>query len=446
MVFPKHSSPIGSKGTFKGFATELAPNIEDLNKCVHCGFCLQVCPTYLETGHEAESPRGRLALMKAVSDGRLEVTDTVLSHWDSCLQCRACEVACPSGVPYGSLMEATQASVVKRHRKNPVRWLARQIGYRLILSSPRSIRVLGRVLRAYRGSILQRFMRTSRLIMLLPGNAKELDKSIPRIGEKFFLADGTIRHASGVKRAKAAMLAGCVMTVTHGAALDSAVRVLQRNGVEVHLVADQGCCGALNVHSGEKKSGLDMAIRNIDAFLRIEPDVIITASAGCGAMMKEYGELLADHPEYNRKAAKVSSLTKDIHEFLASISIKQPASPLGYTVTYQDACHMAHVQRIKDAPRLLLDSIPEMRRVEMKESDMCCGSAGTYSITQRSMSSRLGRRKARNIIASGADMVVTGNPGCAIQMENWLRELKSDIKVGYVAELLEEAYSQDEKK
>lgn len=438
-----HQHPVAAPGTFPGFFGPDAPSDEDLYKCVHCGFCLNACPTYLETGLEMESPRGRLTLMKGVSEGRLAMTETVVGHWDLCLQCRACEVACPSGVPYGRLMEATRAQVESQFKRPFKERLGRKVGYNSVLTSPTRLRWVGRAAKLYRKSGAQSVARKTGLLGILPGDSEHLDESLPELSDRFFLADGRVVPAKGERRAKVALLAGCVMTLTHAPALDATVRVLSRNGVEVHVSAGQGCCGALNAHAGELESARKMARRNIDSFLTALPDAVIVASAGCGSTMKEYAELLHHDPVYREKAEHVASLTRDIHEFLVELGMRKPQASLDYTVTYQDACHLANAQRITSAPREVLDAIPGLKRVEMPESAVCCGSAGTYSITQKEMSRRLGDRKAANIGTTGAQIVATGNPGCALQMTSALKRSGSGTRVKYVVELLDEAYSKE---
>jgi glycolate oxidase iron-sulfur subunit len=428
----------------RGFSGPDAPRQEDLYKCVHCGFCLSACPTYLETGLEAESPRGRIALMKAVNEGRLEINDSVVGHWDLCLQCRACEVACPSGVPYGRLMEATRSEVERNYKRPLKSRIARSVGYNRVLKSPALLRTIGRATKLYNASGMRTLARGTGFLKLLPGGIESLDKNMPDLRGGIFKADGRVVPAQGVQRARVAMLAGCVMTLMHAPALEAAVRVLSRNGVEVHLTRDQGCCGALNAHAGELESAREMARRNIDSFLSSEPDAIVVASAGCGSTMKEYDDLFRSDPEYMEKAGRVSSLTRDIHEFLAELPLIPPKGRVDYTVTYQDACHLASAQRITAAPRKLLDAIQGLKRVEMAESSLCCGSAGTYSISEQEMSSRLGRRKATNVVNTGAQVVATGNPGCALQMTNYLRDAGSPAKVRYVVQLLDEAYAAGE--
>ncbi len=448
--------PVGPAGTFPGFFGPHAPQESDLYKCVHCGFCLQACPTYLETGLEAESPRGRIALMKAVNEGRLDMTPTVIGHWDMCLQCRACELACPSGVEYGKIMEATRAQVEQQTKRPIIERTARSIGYKTLLASPVKLRMAGTALKLYKKTGVRAIARSTGLLKLLPGDAVMADEYLPELSKKFFVAKGQVYAARGVRKAKVAMLAGCVMALTHAETLEATVRVLTRNGLEVRLTGGQGCCGALNTHAGEPDSAIEMAKKNIDSFLSMNPDAIVSASAGCGAAMKDYAELLRDEGEYAERAGRVAALTRDIHELLVEYDFEAPTGRLDITVTYQDPCHLLNAQRITDAPRQILNSIPGLELVELGEPAICCGSAGTYSLTQREMSARLGKRKARNVIATGAEIVATGNPGCAMQLDFALNQITSDesqtdsatqgqsertVKVRYVVDLLDAAYA-----
>ena len=438
---------VGPAGTFPGFSGPHTPQDSDLYKCVHCGFCLQACPTYLETGLESESPRGRIALMKAVNEGRLDMSPSVVGHWDLCLQCRACELACPSGVEYGKLMEATRAQVEQHTKRSFTERTARSVGYKTLLPSPMKLRMAGNALKFYKKSGMRTIARGTGLLKLLPGDAELADSYLPDLSKNFFVAKGQVHSAKGVRKAKVAMLAGCVMALTHAESLEATVRVLTRNGIEVHLTGGQGCCGALNTHSGEPDSAIEMAKKNIDSFLSVSPDAIVSASAGCGAAMKDYGELLANEPDYTDKAEQVSELTKDIHELLVEYEFEAPTKPLDITVTYQDPCHLINVQRITDAPRTILNSIPGLNLIDLGEAALCCGSAGTYSITQREMSAQLGKRKARNVVATGAEIVATGNPGCAMQLDFALTQVADEdstdrtIKVRYVVDLLDQAYA-----
>ena len=420
-------------------------NPDDLYKCVHCGFCLSACPTYLETGLETESPRGRIALMKEAHQGKVDLNHTVVSHWDSCIQCRACETACPSNVPYSRLMEETRHQVNMHYRRPLLRRLANAAGYRLLLNSPKSLRSLGTALKLYSRTGLQKVIRTSRILRLFPG-VMAAEASLPHFSKSSFKSEGQIFPAYNEKRARVALLAGCVMPTVHADAMHSVVRVLQHNGIEVCVPEGQGCCGALNIHAGETKVAQDMMSKNIKAFSSADFDAVVTASAGCGAALKEYGELMKGQLELQDDAASVAEKVRDIHEFLEQLPMKKPKGRLDRRVVYQDACHLLHAQRITKAPRKILDSISGLERHELEEREICCGSGGAYSLHEPEMSQRLGRRKAKNVINSGAEIVTTGNPGCAMQMQTHLAKLGSNIEVRYVSELLDEAYALEHEK
>ena len=413
---------------------------EDLYRCVHCGLCLNVCPTYLETGLETESPRGRIALMKGVREGRVETNKRVVSHWDLCLGCRACEAVCPSGVPYGRLIEGVREDMTE---KGAVSWRQRLVSTVLLRGLlPRlwALRSLVWMLRWYQRLGIQSVVRGSRVLKVLPGSVDRLEGQLPRMTARFFSASTRVYPAIGTKRMRVGLLAGCVMPLVHGPTMEAAVRVLQRNGCEVVAPPSQGCCGALNLHSGEAASARRMARRNIDAFLSADVERVVVASAGCGSAMKEYGHLLKDDGEYAEKAEKLAGMTVDVTEFLASFPLERPDGRLDIRVTYQDACHLVHAQRIADAPRKVLQSIPGLELVEMEDASRCCGAAGVYTITQRGMSGRLLESKMRDVLATGAEVVATANPGCALQMEAGLRLAGSDGRVCHVVDLLDEAY------
>ena len=385
--------------------------------------------------------------MKAVNEGRLDMSPSVVGHWDLCLQCRACELACPSGVEYGKLMEATRSQVEQHTKRSFTERTARSVGYNTILPSPTKLRMAGTALKFYKKSGMRTIARGSGLLKLMPGDAELADAYLPDLSKNFFVAKGQVHAAQGTRKAKVAMLAGCVMALTHAETLEATVRVLTRNGIEVHVTGGQGCCGALNTHSGEPDSAIEMAKKNIDSFLSVNPDAIVSASAGCGAAMKDYDELLANESGYSDKANQVAELTKDVHELLVEYGFEAPKKSLDVKVTYQHPCHLINVQRITDAPRAILNSIPGLKLIALEEPGLCCGSAGTYSITQREMSARLGKRKARNVIATGADIVATGNPGCAMQLDFSLTQVADEnstqrtTKVRYVVDLLDEAYA-----
>ena len=400
-----------------GFASPDGPREEDMYKCVHCGFCLQACPTYLETGLETESPRGRIALMKAVNEGRIGITPDVYRHWDLCIQCRACEVACPSGVPYGNLIEATMSEVEPRRKKG---FFPGQLGS-LVLNSviPKQgrLKLVASLLRLYQWSGMQTAIRKTKVLSALAPGLAELEMSAPTVSKRRFRARGQVVPAKGELRARVAILSGCVMPLMHGPEMDAAVRVLTRNGCEVEVTEGQGCCGAIHSHVGDLERARELARRNIVAFEARGVDAVIVASAGCGARMKEYDHLLEDDQDYAERAAKFSAKVKDIHEYLVDLPFTPPTGRVEKRVTYQDSCHLANAQRITDAPRTILTSIPGVELVEMERSDVCCGAGGTYTITEREFSLRVLDSKMRNVGRTYADVLATANPGCVLQLQ-----------------------------
>ena len=422
--------------TNKGFITDDAPSEDDLYKCVQCGFCLNACPTYLETGLEAESPRGRLTLMKAVNEGRVDMTPTVTRHFDLCLQCRACEVACPSGVPYGRIMMATRAEMKSRVKRPMRERFAREIGFNRLLPKLKLMRTFGKITRFYQRSGLRDATKKVGVMKILPKRYEYLDEAMPLMQDEFFVVDGRVLKPHGAIKARVSLLGGCVMSMMHADTMEATLRVLVHNGFEVHLPAEQGCCGSLNMYAGERATAQKMASNNVSALLSMDPDAVVSSSAGCGSTMKEYGELL----DNDERAERLARKTRDIHELLVEYGFKLPTGRINAKVVFQDPCHLLSTQRISDAPRQIIRSIPGINLVDMAEPTVCCGSAGTYSITQRDMSMRLADRKSENILASGASYVATGNPGCALQLTNALGRAKSDVKVKYVVDLLDQAY------
>ncbi len=303
-------SPAGATSTRSGFTTAEAPREEDLYKCVHCGFCLNACPTYLATGLESESPRGRIAMMKAVNEGRLEIGPSVIPSWELCLQCRACEDACPSNVPFGRLMESVRLEIKPAARRPRHARFARRVGFGILLQRPRLLRAYATGIKLYQRSGIRSVVRATGILRLLPGNQVALDRYLPELRTKFFAASNqTATPLASERKAKVALLAGCVMPLMHGPTMEAAMRVLRRNGIEVIVPQGQACCGALNVHAGERETAREMARRNIDSFLDLDIDAVITASGGCGTQMKDYGELLAGVRDYAVKAVRLAGMT-----------------------------------------------------------------------------------------------------------------------------------------
>ena len=438
-VTPNTMSKLGP-----GFEGIDLPTEEDLYSCVHCGLCLSSCPTYAELDLETESPRGRIALMKAVSEGRLGISDRVVSHWEMCLQCRACEAVCPSGVPFGRLMEHTRSQVRQHHRESWRLRLVKALLLRGALPHPWRLKLGVRLLWIYQRWGFRALLRLSRLMNLLPGQIAELEAGLPSVRGRFFGPRRDIYRAE-VRRPGmvVGLLSGCVMPLVQGPTMEATVRVLNRNGIDVAVPLGQGCCGALNLHGGDMEMARKMARRNIDVFLDAAVERIVVASAGCGSTMKEYHDLLKDDRQYREKAESFSRMTVDVTEFLVELPFDPPKGEVRSRVTYQDACHLAHAQRITRPPRTILDSIPGLDFVEMEGASMCCGAAGTYSITRPEMSRRLRGRKVRSITATGADRVATANPGCTIQLQTGLGRTSPGVQVCHVIELLDESYRRE---
>lgn len=412
----------------------------DLYKCVHCGFCLQACPTYLETGLETESPRGRIALMKGVNEGRIEMTESVMRHWDLCIQCRACEVACPSGVPYGKLIETTMAEVAERRKQNSVKGLIGNAALKQILPKQGRLSMVVGAARLYQNSGLQNLVRRSGLLKRVAPDLAEMESAMPTIPSTTFRASGQVIRARGAMTRRVALLSGCVMPLVNGPQMNAVVRVLARNGVEVVVPKNQGCCGAINSHVGDLSTARELARRNIDGFLAEDVDAIVVASAGCGSRMKEYHDLLKDDTDYAEEAARLSSMVKDIHEFLVDLPFEAPTASLDYRVTYQDSCHLANAQRVTAAPRQILKSIPGIEFVELPGASICCGGGGTYTITEREFSLKILKTKMDTIAKTGADVIATANPGCLMQLQMGVGKRELPIEVRYVTDLLDEAY------
>ncbi len=444
--FPYGAPFDGSLNDGPGFEGADAPAEADLYRCVHCGLCLSACPTYVETRLETESPRGRIALMKAVHEGRTGISDRLVSHWELCLQCRACEAVCPSGVPYGRLMEHTRAQVQEKGLESPELGRLSRFFLRAALPHNRRLKVAGRLMRLYQRSGLQGLVRRSGLLRFLPGGLAAMEAQMPVMGGRFFSPGQQVFPAKGEQRVTVGLLSGCVMPMMQGEAMRAAVRVLQRNGCDVAVPPAQGCCGALNLHAGDLELGRRMARRNIDAFRKAGVEVIVTASAGCGSSMKEYGDLLRDDPDYATAAQQFAEKTRDITEFLAELPLEPPQAECPWRVTIQDPCHLAHAQRITSAPRQLLRSIPGLQLTEMAESSLCCGSAGFYSLIQPDMSQRLQRRKIGNALDTGAEIIASANPGCMAQLEQGLRNAGASARVMHVVEIVDAAYQAEERK
>jgi glycolate oxidase iron-sulfur subunit len=408
-------------------------DLAELYQCVHCGLCLNACPTYRALRIESESPRGRIHLVRAAAEGRIELNQGFAGHLNLCLMCRACETACPSGVKYGRIAEAARAAIGPPGSK-----LGRAIAnlaFTRLLPFPARLRAAARLLRLYQRSGAERMMR-----WILPRRLSDMSAMLPAVPRRFFAPDAEILAPIGVRRARVGMLGGCVMSVLFSAVDEATLRVLRKNGCEVVLPKNQLCCGALNIHNGETVAAKEMARRNIDAFLAFDLDAIVVNAAGCGAAMKEYGYLLRDDPAYAEKAERFAALVKDAGEFLFSLGIVAPTAAVGLSVTYQDPCHLAHGQKVRSQPRALLQAIPGIKLLEMNTPDRCCGSAGIYNITHSAMSQELLQEKMRSIAATGATAVVAPNPGCMLQLRYGASRYGPPVEVFHLMDLLDRAY------
>ncbi len=425
---------IGEKSQAPERGKVSALEIPELYRCVHCGLCLNQCPTYRVLRLEPESPRGRIHLVKAAADGRIELNDRFKEHLHLCLLCRACESACPSGVQYGHIAEKAREMIGP-----PGSNLSRSVlnfAFTRLLPYPERLRWAARFLRVYQRTGLQLAARP-----FLPKTIREMDSMLPTIPKSFFELKRESLPSIGARRAKVGMLSGCVMPYFFGDVNEATVRVLQRNGCEVVFPRNQTCCGALNVHNGESTAAKEMARRNIGAFLAAGVDVIIANAAGCGAAMKEYGYLLRDDSAYAGKAKQFAAIVKDSAEFLADLGLIGKLAPLNMTVTYQDPCHLAHGQRIRSQPRQLIQAIPGLKLVEMDGADRCCGSAGIYNLTHSAMSQNLLQEKMQSIAATNAQAVVAPNPGCMLQLRYGARQYGPRIEVYHLVDLLDRSYS-----
>ncbi|MGE5216326.1 MAG: (Fe-S)-binding protein [Chloroflexota bacterium] len=411
----------------------VALDLPELYQCVHCGLCLNHCPTYRVLRLEPESPRGRIHLVKAAAEGRIELNERFKEHLYLCLLCRACETACPSGVQYGRIAEAARAQLGPPGSELGSAVL--KFVFTQLLPYRRRLRVLFAILRLYQRTRLQRALQG-----LMPKKLRDMDALLPLIPKRFFAPRAPVTPAMGEHRATVALLDGCVMPLLFGGVNDATVRVLRRNGCDVIFPKNQTCCGALNLHNGESAAAKRMARRNIDAFLDSGADAFVVNAAGCGAAMKDYDYLLRDDPDYRDKAAQFSEKVKDAGEFLAALGLVGNLGRLEMTVTYQDPCHLAHGQDVRSQPRQLLRAIPGLKLVEMDGADRCCGSAGIYNLTHSALSQRLLDEKMLAIAATHAGAVVAPNPGCMLQLGAGARRTGVELEVYHLMDLLERAY------
>jgi glycolate oxidase iron-sulfur subunit len=421
-----------------GFAGADKPEYADYSRCVHCGLCLNHCPTYRLWGQEADSPRGRIRQMQLVDEGQLDLGKGFVTHIDRCLDCRACETACPSGVEYGKLVEVARAQIEQHYKRPLASRIARDFVYRRLLPYPRRIATAARLLRIYQRSGLAALARGAGILKLL--GLRDRERLLPQIDSNFFFNNlGKTFPPQGPQRARVAFFAGCVAQVTFSELNRATIRVLQANGCEVVVPAGQVCCGALPAHAGVRDVARDLARANFAAFTAGDFDAIVTNAAGCGSTLKEYTHLFAADTQEHNQAARFTSKMRDVSEFLADLGLTAPLQKLSMRVTYQDSCHLAHGQKIREAPRKLIRAVPGVELIEMQLADQCCGSAGVYNVTETEASLELLALKMDSARATKAEVIVTANPGCILQLRAGAAIDGTGQEVLHVVELLDRA-------
>jgi len=417
------------------------PTAELLNACVHCGFCLQTCPTYTLWGKEMDSPRGRIHLISMALEGEVGLTDLYVSHFDHCLGCQACVTSCPSGIKYGKLIESMRVQVERLyHRPLRERILRRMIA--ATFSRPDRLRKLAALLRIYQRSGLQSLAHALHLTSLLPQSVRAMEQLMPDLSRKEASAALPARIAAqGEKRRTVAMITGCVQSVFAAQVNTATARVLSAEGCEVLVPENQGCCGALLLDLGQEAEALALARKMIDSFETVKVDAIIVNAAGCGAVLKDYGYLLRDDPDYRERALAFSAKCKDPSELLGELPPRATRRPIQLKVAFHDPCHLQHAQGLREPPRAMLRTIPGVQLLELPESALCCGSAGVYNLLQPETGHQLGERKADNIVSTPAQVVATGNPGCQLQINALLNEKGHPLPVMHYMELLDASIS-----
>jgi len=414
-----------------------APQRELIDDCVHCGFCLPHCPTYLNWGEEMDSPRGRIDLMRGLRTGQMPMTPTVVAHFDRCLGCMACVTACPSGVRYDVLIEETRAYVERKYRREfwdrLHRWMIFQV-----FPYPRRLRAMAAFLLVYVWTGMRWLVRHSGVLKLVPSRMRQLEELQPPVTLRSVFSRLPARvPATGERRMRVALVAGCVQRIFNPGVNDATIRVLAAEGCEVIVPPGQGCCGALSMHAGREEESLRFARDLVERFSREPVDAVVINAAGCGSHLKDYVRLFPDDPRAREFAAKV----RDVNELLAALPPRAPRRPLQLRVAMHDACHLVHAQRIKAQPRKLLGAIPGVTLVEVPDSEQCCGSAGIYNLVQPQSAEQIGQRKVDNVLSTRAELLASANPGCTLQIQKILRERGKRLPAAHPIEILDASIS-----
>lgn len=412
---------------------KILPHDDILQQCMHCGLCLATCPTYDLTKMERSSPRGRIYMIKSVARGEMELSETFAEEMNFCLDCQACETACPAGVKYGRMVETARVVVEESIHKRKFSVILKRFLLRNVVASREALKFVSRLLKLYQKSGLQNLLRKSGLLQLVSKKLYEIEKLTPVISDKF--SDSNIKeieNPNGSVKYKTAFHFGCLMNTMFADINQDTIDVLKSIGCQIITPKDQVCCGSLMGHNGDMEFALSLARKNIDAFLKHDYDFLISNSAGCGAFMKDYAHLLEDDPKYSERAKLFSSKVKDVMEFLAENKLESEGmvAPLETElITYHDACHLAHAQKITAQPRDVIKSIPGVKYIELEESSWCCGSAGIYNVVRYDDAFKQLERKMKNIKKNGARIVLTGNPGCMGQIKFGINKFGIDAEV-----------------
>jgi glycolate oxidase iron-sulfur subunit len=420
-----------------GFDAHHPPDPELIADCVHCGFCLPTCPTYVLWGEEMDSPRGRIALMKLASESEIGLEGSFTKHMDQCLGCMACVSACPSGVQYDKLIEATRAQIERNVPRPPADRAFRTVLFALF-PHPGRLRAVAPLLWAYQRLGLGRLARSRLARGVVPARLLGMERVMPPVRLGALRAQAPhLTPARGTRRLRVGLLTGCVQRVFFADVNAATARVLAAEGCEVVAPPEQGCCGALHIHGGREAEGLRHARRLIDMFERWGLDRVVVNAAGCGSNLKAYGHLLRDDPVYAERAAAFAASVRDVMELLAELEPRAARYPLALRVAYHDACHLAHAQGVRRQPREVLRTIPDLELTDIAEPDICCGSAGVFNLLEPETATTLGERKAQSVLATGAACVATGNPGCLLQIQSALRGAGQALPALHPVELLD---------
>jgi glycolate dehydrogenase iron-sulfur subunit len=425
--------PESGSYAFPAFDDHHPPDKALIDECVHCGFCLPTCPTYVLFGEEMDSPRGRIYLMNKGLDEE-PMNDEMVRHWDLCLGCMACVTACPSGVQYDKLIESTRQQVERRYERRADDKAFREMIFQFF-PYPNRLRAVAAPMRLYQRFGIGDKLRRAGIMQRIPARMRAMEALMPDLPREEKIPELT--GPVGEKRRRVGVLTGCVQRVFFSQVNAATVRVLAAEGCEV-VAPKQGCCGALSTHAGREEESLDFARKTIDTFEDLNLDNVVVNAAGCGSTMKEYGYLLRDDPEYAERAKAFSAKVRDVSEFLQELGLVAERNPLPVTVAYHDACHLAHAQGIRKQPRQTLKQIPGMDVKEIREAEICCGSAGIYNMVEPEPAAELGERKANNILKTGAQMIVTSNPGCMLQIQSSLKKMGRDgLPMAHPVEVLD---------